>query len=98
MGPQKIMDYDWTEKRVNTVAEMGELVRTIRKSQNFTQYDLSGLLGQGNRFISELKRGKPTVQLQKVMDVLALLGIDMVLRDKGLRGDPIPEQFWVRND
>jgi hypothetical protein len=48
-----------------------------------TQIDVAGLAGFGNRFIVELEKGKETVQMQKAMDVLALLGLELVIRKKG---------------
>jgi len=42
-----------------------------------------GLANTGNRFIVELENGKPTVQLQKVLDVLDVLGLEIVVQKKG---------------
>ena len=33
--------------------------------------------GTGNRFVVDLERGKPTLQLQKVLDMLDLLGLEV---------------------
>ena len=43
---------------------------------------LAGLGNTGNQFIVDLERGKPTVQLQKTLDVLDLLGLAVVVRPK----------------
>jgi hypothetical protein len=50
-----------------------------------TQMDILGLANTGNRFIVELEQGKPTLQLQKVLDVLDLLGLEVTIRKKGSR-------------
>lgn len=68
---------------VTSVAELGAVVQRIRKEQGMTQVDVAGLGGMGNRFIVDLEKGKETVQMQKAMDVLALLGLEMVIRKKG---------------
>ncbi len=68
---------------VSTVAEVGSLVQAVRKQQGMTQIDVAGLGGIGNRFIVDLEKGKETVQMQKAMDVLALLGLELVIRKKG---------------
>lgn len=68
---------------ISTVAELGSLVKAVRKAQGMTQIDVAGLGGRGNRFIVDLEKGKETVQMQKAMDVLALLGLEMVIRKKG---------------
>ena len=68
---------------VSSVAELGALIQKVRKEQGMTQIDVAGLGGLGNRFIVDLEKGKETVQMQKAMDVLALLGLEMVIRKKG---------------
>lgn len=50
-----------------------------------TQLDIAGLGNTGNRFIVELENGKPTVQLQKVLDIVDLLGLELVVRSKAAR-------------
>lgn len=67
---------------VKTTAQIGERVRRQRTQLGLRQIDLAGLGNTGNRFIVDLERGKPTVQLQKVMDTLALLGLELVVRPK----------------
>lgn len=63
--------------------DLGKLVRQLRTEQGLLQIDLAGLAGTGNRFIVDLERGKPTLQLQKVLDVLDLMGLEVVVRRKG---------------
>ncbi|MDZ7854371.1 MAG: helix-turn-helix transcriptional regulator [Halomonas sp.] len=65
--------------------DLGKLVRQLRAEQDLLQTDLAGLAGTGNRFIVDLERGKPTLQLQKVLDVLDLMGLEVVVRRKGGR-------------
>jgi HTH-type transcriptional regulator/antitoxin HipB len=67
---------------VKSVHELGALIRQVRKSQRLTQEDLSGLAGFGNRFIIDVERGKETVQTQKVIDLLGLLGLELVIRKR----------------
>ena len=67
---------------VRSAADLGELVRRRRHTLALKQVDVAGLGGTGNRFVIELERGKPTVQLQKVLDVLNLLGLEVVVRPK----------------
>lgn len=57
------------------IAQFAEAVRSARKRHRLTQADLAGLSGTGLRFVSELERGKPTVALNKVLAVLATLGL-----------------------
>lgn len=67
---------------VRTAAELGALVRAQRRHLGLKQLDMAGLGNTGNRFIVELENGKPTVQLQKVLDLLDLLGLEVTLRAK----------------
>lgn len=62
---------------IHTSAELGELVKDARRAQGLLQTDLAGLSGTGNRFVVDLERGKPTLQLQKVLDMLDLLGLEV---------------------
>lgn len=70
---------------VRQAQELGMLIQQTRKRQQLTQRDVAGLAGAGSRFMVELEQGKPTVQLQKALDVLALLGLEVVIRKKGTR-------------
>lgn len=57
--------------------EIGEYIRAKRKRFNLTQIELSERTGVGIRFIRELERGKTTVQLDKVNQVLYLFGEEL---------------------
>lgn len=68
---------------IKSSKDLGDIVRAFRTAQNLTQADILGLANTGNRFIVELENGKPTVQLQKVLDVLDVLGLEIVVQKKG---------------
>jgi HTH-type transcriptional regulator/antitoxin HipB len=67
---------------VRSSADIGAIVRAQRKRLALTQLDIAGMGNTGNRFIVELENGKPTVQLQKVLDVMELLGLELIVRPK----------------
>jgi HTH-type transcriptional regulator/antitoxin HipB len=69
--------------KIRQSQELGHLVRDLRVSQQLRQSDLAGLANTGTRFMVELEQGKPTLQLQKVLDVLDLLGLEVIIRRKG---------------
>jgi len=71
-----------TDQVIQSTAELGQLARERRQQIALTQLDVAGLSNTGNRFIVELEQGKPTLQLQKVLDVLNLLGLEVVIRAK----------------
>lgn len=71
---------------VRSAADIGRVVRQTRQHQKLRQLDLAGLANSGNRFIVELEKGKPSVQLQKVLEILGLLGLEVILRRRGASG------------
>jgi len=68
---------------LKSVAEIGHLIRAERKAQGLRQNDLAAASGVGLRFIVDLERGKETVQLGKVLVVLATLGCSLQLSRPG---------------
>ena len=67
---------------VRSAIDLGQIVREQRHQLNLRQTDLAGIGNTGNRLIVDIEKGKPTVQLQKVLDVLDLLGLELVVRPK----------------
>jgi y4mF family transcriptional regulator len=53
---------------------IGEYIKQKRKLFRLTQIELADRTGVGIRFIRELEKGKTTVQLNKVNQVLELFG------------------------
>lgn len=54
--------------------DLHQFVKQKRKSLGLTQVELSLKAGVGLRFIRELERGKPSLQMNKVNQVLKLFG------------------------
>lgn len=71
-----------SEITVRSSTELGAVVRAQRRHLALKQLDIAGLGNTGNRFIVDLENGKPTVQLQKVLDIMDLLGLELVVRSK----------------
>ena len=57
--------------------DLGAYIRDKRKTFNLTQIELAERSGVGIRFVRELERGKATVQLDKVNQVLGLFGEEL---------------------
>jgi HTH-type transcriptional regulator / antitoxin HipB len=74
-----------TETPIHSSVALGAVIREQRKRLALKQLDLAGLGNTGNRFIVDLENGKPTVQLQKVLDLMDLLGLEVVVRAKAAR-------------
>lgn len=68
---------------ITTVAEIGNLIREERVRQGLTQADLAGISGVGITFISQLENGKATVEMGRVLNVLTMLGVDLIAERRG---------------
>ena len=62
------------------VATIGQIIRDERKELGLRQDELAAASGVGLRFLVELERGKVTVQMGKVLDVLAALGCELQIK------------------
>jgi y4mF family transcriptional regulator len=58
---------------------LGLIVHSERKAQKLRQAELAAAAGVGIRFIVDLEAGKPTLQLEKVLHVLATLRCDVTI-------------------
>lgn len=62
------------DDKVNDIAR---LVRDRRKGLQLRQSDLADLAGCSVRTIYALEEGKPTLRLDKLLDVLDVLGLEL---------------------
>lgn len=63
--------------KLRTAAEIGALVRETRKAQGISQEQLAGVANTGVRFVSDLENGKPSIQVDKMIQVLEALGLGL---------------------
>lgn len=66
-----------------TVHDFALLIKETRREQKVRQQDLADLAGVSCRFLSDLENGKTTVELGKVLAVLAILGLEVKLASRG---------------
>lgn len=59
---------------------LGRAVRLRRKELALSQLDLCALAGVGPAFLYSLESGKPTLRLDKVFEVLHVLGLELHIR------------------
>src|ERR1700729_3439197 len=62
---------------IHSAKELGLLVRATRRTQKLRIDDTAGTAGVGHVFVRDVERGKPTVQLERVIRLLAELGIEL---------------------
>lgn len=64
---------------VLSAADLGLAVRAARRQAGLRLDDLAAMAGVSKQFISDVEYGKPTVQLGRVLQVLAELGLPLTL-------------------
>ena len=62
---------------IHSPRQLGLLIRATRRTQKLRIDDTAGTAGVGHVFVREVERGKPTVQVGRVMQLLAELGIEL---------------------
>lgn len=67
------------EVSLSSVAELGAILRAIRKESGLTQRDAAALCNVSLPFLNSVEQGKPTAQIGKVLAVCSRLGIDVRL-------------------
>jgi y4mF family transcriptional regulator len=58
---------------------MGRAIKDTRNKKKMTQSDLADITGVSVKFISDVERGKETVQMDKVFDLARALGLQIYL-------------------
>jgi transcriptional regulator with XRE-family HTH domain len=64
---------------ITTPAELGLLVRAARRAQGLRLDDAAAFAGVGPVFAGDVEHGKETVQLGRVLKLLAQLGLEVVI-------------------
>ena len=68
---------------VCTCKDIGKIVAAERKRQGLTQTQLEGFCDVGITFISNLENGKGTAEIDKVLNVVLMLGLDISIARRG---------------
>ena len=61
--------------RVSHKGFFGPEIKRVRKRKGYTQKQLADLTGTSTKFISDVENSKATVQVDKVFDLLIVLGM-----------------------
>lgn len=64
---------------IQSVADLGLVVRAVRRSSKVRLDDLAATTGVSKQFTSDVEHGKPTVQMGLVLKLLAELGVPLKL-------------------
>ncbi len=63
--------------KITTAEVLGNIIRQKRKADGLTLEEAAAVCGVSYAFFSALENGKESVRLNKVLQVLATLGIDL---------------------
>jgi y4mF family transcriptional regulator len=74
----------------NPAKTLARAIRAQRKSLRITQKQVALLAGCGPDFIYDLENGKPTLRFDKVLQVLSVIGLELVVR-RGKQGVAVDE-------
>lgn len=72
---------------VKTAEDIGKIIREVRRNQGIRQDDLAAYVSSSHVFMRDVERGKPSVQLGRVLRALDELGIKVSLH--------IPDAFMA---
>ena len=64
---------------VFSVAELGLLIRSVRRASGVRIDDLAATAGMSKQFVQDVEHGKPSVQLGLVLKLLAELGMPLTI-------------------
>lgn len=67
---------------IQSTEELGNFIREFRKNKQLSLEKVSGISKLGMRFISELERGKETAEVGKVLEVIKILGLELIVQPK----------------
>jgi transcriptional regulator with XRE-family HTH domain len=68
---------------IKSSGDLGGLIRKKRKGDGLTLHDAAAICGVSHVFLSALENGKESVQLNKVLQVAACLGIEIQAQCRG---------------
>jgi len=64
-------------------SSLGTAIRLRRKELKYTQGYISEITGLSVSFLSDLENGKPTAEIGKTIQVINLLGLDLLVEVRG---------------
>ena len=70
-------------KTIPDMQALGRAIRDRRRELGYTQAFLAEYAGISASFLSELENGKETIQAGKMMEIIALLGMDVCVSKRG---------------
>ena len=69
--------------KITDSKSLGAAIRARRKELEYTQAYLAEFTGLSVTFISDVERGKPTAEIEKVIRLINILGMDITIEKRG---------------
>ena len=69
--------------KITDSKSLGATIRARRKELEYTQAYLAEFTGLSVTFISDVERGKPTAEIEKVIRLINILGMDITIEKRG---------------
>lgn len=80
--------------KITDSKSLGQAIRIRRKELNYTQAYLSEFTGLSVTFISDLERGKPTAEIEKTIQLVNILGLDLFVEKRGYNDEKTICSDW----
>ena len=68
--------------KITDAASLGNAIRSRRKDLKYTPGYISEIRGLSVSFLSDLENGKPTAEIGKTIEVINLLGLDILVETR----------------
>ena len=68
---------------VREPAALGDALAFFRRKRQLTQTDVANEVGMHRQYLSNLERGEVSEQVERLMRVVRLLGLELVVRERG---------------
>lgn len=81
------------EQIARTTKQIGAAIRRRRRALNLRQGDLGAKTNLRQATISALENGEPGTQLRTLIDVMAALGLELVIRERSKVSADIEDLF-----
>jgi HTH-type transcriptional regulator / antitoxin HipB len=76
---------------VQIISQLRQLLKSLRKSRQMTQAELARRLGVVQSRVADIERDPGAVSVEQLLQVLAMLGAQMVVRDTRTDARPIKQ-------
>jgi len=71
--------------RIRVVKYLGKAIQDARKKKKMRQSDLADITGTSVKFISDVERGKETIQMDKAFALLRALGLKLYVTPDSIK-------------